>query len=112
VSLEKGIVFSIKVKKDELSRLRFLATIKGFSNESYTDDLPAYRDYVMYTAIYNVHFSFRQERSLKKSIKNGGDVTNVLHLGREPLLSKEDRTMLIDCLLITTVAFSSGLICV
>jgi hypothetical protein len=34
----------------------------------------------------------------------------VLHLGREPLLGKEDRTMLIDCLLITAVAFSSGLV--
>jgi len=75
VSLEKGIVFSIKVKKDELSRLRFLATIKGFSNESYTDDLPAYRDYVMYTAIYNVHFSFRQERGLKKSIKKMAEMS-------------------------------------
>ena len=111
VSLEKGTVFSIEVRRAEFSRLRFLATRKGFREElSYTDALPYYEDHITYTAIYDVHFGFWEERGIKKTIKkNGGHVTNVLHLGEEPIFSKEDRTMLIDCFIMAGAAFFSGL---
>jgi hypothetical protein len=111
VSVEKRTVFSIEIVRERLPRLGFLANLPGFDNgESHTDDLPDHQNYVMYTAIYNRHFSYREERRIKKIIgKHGGAVTT-LHLGKGPMLSKDSKDMLIDCSIMAAVAFFSGLV--
>jgi hypothetical protein len=45
---------------------------------------------VIYTVIYNSSIGYRDVRRLRKSIKKqNGNVTDVLHLGRRPMMRKD-----------------------
>ena len=114
MSVERGTVFSIEISEDKLPRLGLLVNISGFDREqSNTAHLPDRPNYVMYTAIYNRHIKSREEKRIKKSIKNrcGNVDIDVLHFGEKPILSKDNRGMLIYCSVIAgAAAISSGLV--
>jgi hypothetical protein len=113
LSAEKRTMIFIEIRRDEYDagRLRFLTKISGFNEEdSYLSDLPHYLDYITYTAFYDVHFHSRDTQQIKKSIeKNGGHVIKITSLGKEPMLSKENKNMLILCFVMGAVAFFSTL---
>jgi hypothetical protein len=100
----------IKIKREDLPRLELLSKYSGFnSKDSYTDNLPDRQDYVRYVAFYDLHFSYRDQRKIKGSIKKmGGKDITITSLGQGPILDKDTRKMLIDCSLMGAVAFTSG----
>lgn len=83
----------------------------GYNPESsYTSELSDYPAYYSYTIFYDTHFNYWEEREIKKSIKqNGGHMQNMLHLGREPMISKEDTNALIDSAIMGAISFVTGL---
>jgi hypothetical protein len=111
VSVEKRTVFSIEVSEDKLPRLGILVKIPGFDAEqSNTADLADRQNYVMYTAIYNRHIGLWEKRRIKRSVKKlcGKVDIDVLRLGENPILSKDDRDMLIYCFVIAGAAATSS----
>ena len=100
MSNEKRTAFLIKVSKDKLFELTFLSTVPGFDHhDSHYDNVPDPDNNVNYEAIYNRHLGFRERRRIKRSIKKrcGKVDVDVLRLGENPILSKDDRDMLIYC---------------
>lgn len=100
----------IKIRRDDFNagKLRFLTSISGFNKEDSYPSSP-YQD-ITYTAFYDVHLDSRDTEHIKKSIeKNGGHVTKITTLGNKPMLSKEDKNMLILCSVMGAVAFFSTL---
>jgi hypothetical protein len=113
LSVEKRTVFFIKIRKEDFDagRLQFLTSFSGFNKEdSYPSDLPHDEGYITYTAFYDVLFESRDRGEIKKSIKkNGGHVKKITSLGKEPMLNKENKNILVLCFAMGAVAFFSTL---
>jgi hypothetical protein len=114
LSNEKRTAFLIKVNKDKLSYLTFLSTVPGFDHhDSHYGNVPDSKNNVNCEAIINRHLGFREKERIKRSIKKrcGKVDIDVLRLGDNPILSKDDRDMLIYCFVIAgAAATSSGLV--
>lgn len=108
--MDKKTTIFIEIRKSKLPNIQFVLKGLGEYTGSYPTPKAEDPEVVVFIVTYNDHFGYWDKRRLKKSIKLlDGKVTNVLHLGKKPMMSSQTKKRLIINLIISAIIFISTL---